>query len=253
MNPTNNSVENDSKRLKRKRFLNEIEEILRGCEEDGITLIPPFRPKALNGWERAAMKLTDRVGSWPFVIAMAIIILMWFSWNGHPFLSDLHFDKFPFIFLNLALSAIAGFQAPIILMAQNAQYHRDSQRDAYYHEIQVVMEAELRAAYNRLTNIEIDLAVATEEMNYVQENIRRELKDLSDKCEHLVDGTAEYKNRVDGVLDTLKTIQTNVDTISGEHIKIIRDMFETIKSSKEMKDERRDPGKHSAPGTGSRD
>jgi hypothetical protein len=141
---------------------------------------------------------------------------------------------------------MAGFQAPIILMAQNAQYKRDLQKDDYHHEIQVVMEAELRAAHNRLTNIEIDLAVVTEETAYVMENLQRVLKDLNDKCTHMLDGATEYKNKVDKVIDDMKIMQSSLEVISGEHIKIIRDMFDTIRLTKETRDERRENG---TPGT----
>lgn len=224
---------NDTKRIKRKKFLKEIEDILHTSEEEGVPLMPPFEPAPLTRMEKVAYALTSFVGSWPFTIGLAILVMAWFVWNGLEVFGVLHFDEFPFIFLNLALSAMAGFQAPIILMAQNAQYKRDLQRDEYHHGIQVVTEAEARAAHSRLTNIEVDLAVLTEETDYVQDNIQRELKDLAQQCAQLLDGTAEYKVRVDKIADDIRSVQATLDVISREHIKIIQDMFEAIKKEKE--------------------
>ena len=240
----------ETKKILRKKFLAEIEEILNSSDNEGVTLIPPFESSKLNFWERLALKLTNGVGSWPFTIILAILVATWFFWNGHPIMMDLRFDEFPFIFLNLALSSIAAFQAPIILMAQNAQYKRDLQRDDYHYEIQVVAEAELRAAHSRLSNIELDLAVLTEETSYVQDNTKRELKDINDKLDRLADSTSEYKNRVDTIAENMKTIHGSLEIISTEHIKLITNMFETIKSSKEMTNERRAPSSTNTTPTG---
>jgi uncharacterized membrane protein len=38
-------------------------------------------------------------------------------------------DPYPFILLNLCLSTLAAFQAPVILMSQNRQAERDRYRD----------------------------------------------------------------------------------------------------------------------------
>ena len=45
------------------------------------------------------------------------------TWNALP--TTAHFDPFPFIFLNLALSCLAAVQAPIIMMSQNWQADKD--------------------------------------------------------------------------------------------------------------------------------
>lgn len=217
--------------VKHSKFLEEIDQILKNSENQ-VSLIPEFKASPMNKWEKAAAILTDFVGSWPFTIGLAVLVALWFFWNACPTISKLHFDEFPFIFLNLALSTIAGFQAPIILMAQNAQYKRDMQRDKHHREIQIVMEAEQRVAYDRISNMEVDLAVATEEINYVQADIKSGMKDLSNKVFHMSESSAEYKDKIDGIVETLSRIQESLDSISSEHIVILKDMFNTIKKQK---------------------
>ncbi|MCZ8515364.1 DUF1003 domain-containing protein [Paenibacillus filicis] len=71
--------------------------------------------------ERFADSIASFGGSWNFIILFACFLLGWVVWNS--FLKP--FDPPPFILLNLILSFIAGFQAPVILMSQNRQAARD--------------------------------------------------------------------------------------------------------------------------------
>lgn len=71
-----------------------------------------------------AEKFARFMGTAQFLIWMTVVVLVWIAWNvlaPH----DLRFDKFPFIFLTLALSLQASYAAPLILLAQNRQEDRD--------------------------------------------------------------------------------------------------------------------------------
>lgn len=61
-------------------------------------------------------------GSWTFIIGFCVILVTWALYN---LLSVSPFDPYPFIFLNLILSTLAAFQAPIIMMSQNRQNEKD--------------------------------------------------------------------------------------------------------------------------------
>jgi uncharacterized membrane protein len=92
-------------------------------------------------------RLADRVaafgGSWPFIIAFSAFLLGWMAINTY--LASRAFDSFPFILLNLVLSALAALQAPVIMMSQNRQAAKDRLRaDLDY---QVNLKAELEVAH----------------------------------------------------------------------------------------------------------
>src|SRR3954469_4529667 len=78
--------------------------------------------------ERVADAVARFGGSWPFIFLFMALILGWMAlhslvlqdWLGHQ-----PFDPYPYIALNLVLSAIAGIQAPIIMMSQNRAAARD--------------------------------------------------------------------------------------------------------------------------------
>jgi uncharacterized membrane protein len=62
--------------------------------------------------ERAADIVRNGMGSWPFVAAFIAFMAMWV---GLQFVA--HFDPYPYVFLNLLLSTLAGMQGAILLIA----------------------------------------------------------------------------------------------------------------------------------------
>lgn len=74
-------------------------------------------------------KIADEVarvgGSWAFVISFVIVLTVWMGVNVSTFFG-IHFDPYPFILLNLALSCVSALQAPIIMMSQNRQAEQDA-------------------------------------------------------------------------------------------------------------------------------
>jgi uncharacterized membrane protein len=81
--------------------------------------------------DRIADAVSVGMGSWNFIIAQTIIILIWIVGNVYLLF---HFDPFPFIFLNLAFSAQASFATPIIMMSQNRAAARDKVQAEHQYE-----------------------------------------------------------------------------------------------------------------------
>jgi len=64
------------------------------------------------------------MGTARFLMWMTAVVVLWILWNAFA-PAEWKFDKFPFIFLTLALSLQASYAAPLILLAQNRQEQRD--------------------------------------------------------------------------------------------------------------------------------
>lgn len=62
--------------------------------------------------ERAADRLRNGMGSWPFVFGALIFLAGWMAGNR-----NVGFDPYPFILLNLVLSCLAAMQGAILLIA----------------------------------------------------------------------------------------------------------------------------------------
>lgn len=69
--------------------------------------------------DRLADRMAGFGGSWRFIIIFFVFLVAWMTWNTIS--GTQHFDPQPFILLNLVLSFIAAFQAPVIMMSQNRQ------------------------------------------------------------------------------------------------------------------------------------
>jgi uncharacterized membrane protein len=68
--------------------------------------------------ERAADRMRNGMGSWPFVFAFFAVMILWAVGNGLLHIGGgSGFDPYPFILLNLFLSMLAGIQAAALLIA----------------------------------------------------------------------------------------------------------------------------------------
>jgi uncharacterized membrane protein len=87
--------------------------------------------------ERVADEIASFGGSWPFIFIFLALILVWMLVNtlliGH-IIHGHAFDPYPYIALNLVLSALAGLQAPIIMMSQNRAASRDELLAQHHYE-----------------------------------------------------------------------------------------------------------------------
>ena len=73
---------------------------------------------------RFAEKFARYMGTAKFLVYMTVFVLLWVTVNVVGIMSHI-WDKYPFIFLTLMLSLQASYAAPLILLAQNRQEHRD--------------------------------------------------------------------------------------------------------------------------------
>lgn len=107
--------------------------------------------------DRVADKVAAFGGSWTFIIIFAAFLVLWIVINSLAFLG-MQFDPKPFILLNLILSFIAAFQAPIIMMSQNRQAARDKHESIIDFAINYKAEQEIDDMQKHLHRMEAELA-----------------------------------------------------------------------------------------------
>lgn len=114
---------------------------------------PPFKLPRTSG-EKASDWLTKWVGSWTFIISLAILMFIWIAVNTTWLLFGREWDPYPFILLNFVLSTLAAIQAPIILMSQNRTSQKDRARVEYDYAVNRKAEKEIREIKTKLEKIE---------------------------------------------------------------------------------------------------
>lgn len=106
--------------------------------------------------DRVADRIASFGGSWRFILYFASFLFIWIVWNSLAF-TRFHFDKPPFILLNLCLSFIAAFQAPVIMMSQNRQAARDKHESIIDFAINYKAEQEIDDMQKHLHRMEGEL------------------------------------------------------------------------------------------------
>jgi CRP/FNR family transcriptional regulator, cyclic AMP receptor protein len=88
-------------------------------------------------------------GSWTFIILFSVIIGAWITLNSLALMKR-PFDPFPYILLNLVLSTLAAFQAPVIMMSQNRQAAKDRIKSDLDFEVNRKAELEIATLHRKL-------------------------------------------------------------------------------------------------------
>jgi uncharacterized membrane protein len=101
--------------------------------------------------ERIADKVASFGGSWTFIISFGVALIgytMISNWQKHH--TGDSWDPYPYILLNLFLSMLAAIQAPVIMMSQNRQDHKDRLRSELDFEVNRRAESEIQALSRKL-------------------------------------------------------------------------------------------------------
>lgn len=97
----------------------------------------------LTPGQRIADAMAIVIGGWKFIIIQSIILAVWIALNIVAWMR--HWDPYPFILLNLALSFQAAYAAPIIMMSQNRVAAKDRLMAEQDYLVNTKAEEELKA------------------------------------------------------------------------------------------------------------
>ena len=110
--------------------------------------------------DRSADLIAEFGGSWKFILAAVLFFNLWVLINTF---TNSRFDVFPYLLLSTVINMLTLIQAPIILMSQNRQSHKDRLRAEIDYQINLRNELALAEINERLKALERDyLRLATE-------------------------------------------------------------------------------------------
>lgn len=98
--------------------------------------------------QKIADTVASNMGSWRFIIIQSTILFFWVVANVTAWI--FHWDPYPFILLNLALSFQAAYAAPFIMMSQNRQQDIDRKEAEEDHRINIKAELEIELLHQKL-------------------------------------------------------------------------------------------------------
>lgn len=126
--------------------------------------------------QRTADKIATFGGSWTFIIAFGVVLVIWITVNAI-ILSSKAFDPYPFVFLNLILSCLAAIQAPVIMMSQNRKSEKDRLTTANDYLVNLKSEIIIEDLHYK-----IDLLINQQQENKkYQEKLLKTIEELKNK------------------------------------------------------------------------
>jgi uncharacterized membrane protein len=132
----------DEKEMLKKLRAERRKQRARGMHAAGTPLTPG---------QKIADAVAATMGSWRFIIIQTTILVLWIALNITAWIY--HWDPYPFILLNLALSFQAAYAAPFIMMSQNRQQDVDRREAAEDFRINVKAELEIELLHQKLDEL----------------------------------------------------------------------------------------------------
>ncbi len=126
--------------------------LLRGTVSRNVNVVDDAQ---MTLGERIADQAAALIGSWRFIIVQSTILAVWIVLNVTAWIN--HWDPYPFILLNLALSFQAAYSGPVIMMSQNRQSDKDRLAAEIDHQVNAKAELEIGLLRNRLDDLEQQL------------------------------------------------------------------------------------------------
>ena len=101
--------------------------------------------------QRISDGVAEMMGSWRFIIIQSSLLAGWVVLNISAYIH--HWDPYPFILLNLALSFQAAYAAPIIMMSQNRQSEKDRLQSKNDYEVDMKAEMEIMQLHEKFNEL----------------------------------------------------------------------------------------------------
>jgi len=109
------------------------------------------RDVPLTVGQRIADAVASGMGSWRFIIIQSTLLFIWVVLNLVAWVD--HWDPYPFILLNLALSFQAAYAAPFIMMSQNRQGDVDRRKAEEDYRINIKAELEIELLHHKIDEL----------------------------------------------------------------------------------------------------
>jgi len=130
--------------------------------------------RQLSFGDRVSDRLADFAGSWAFIFLFSGFLIFWVTLNTL-IIASRPPDPFPFILLNLFLSALAAIQAPVIIMSQNRQEERDRMNAEHDYQVNLNAEMEVHQLHRKIDHLLINQGERLLEIQKIQVELMEDL------------------------------------------------------------------------------
>ena len=136
----------------------------------GVDLGVRYDPEAFG---RVSEAIARYFGTARYLAIQSVVVFAWLVLNTVGWMH--HWDKYPFILLNLLFSTQAAYAAPLILLAQNRQDDRDRQNIERDRQVAARTQADTEFLARELAGVRLSLAgmATADELAAAMERVER--------------------------------------------------------------------------------
>lgn len=164
----------DKKELLEKIF-QQTGELLCDEETKDLLLGKKVNPLFINQKPTLVERITDLIariaGSWFFIISFALMLVLWIFINMR--MKQNAVDPYPFILLNLILSCLSAFQAPLIMMSQNRQDQKDRNQAKEDYITNLKSKIMIEEIYEQLQELGKNQKEILEKLKFIENNLQK--------------------------------------------------------------------------------
>ena len=148
----------------------------------GVDLGMHYDPDAFG---RVSEAIARYFGTARYLAIQSVVVAVWLVLNTVGLMH--HWDKYPFILLNLLFSTQAAYAAPLILLAQNRQDDRDRQNIERDREVAARTQADTEFLARELAGMRLSLTgmATADELAASMEKVEHLLRSLQDRFDRL--------------------------------------------------------------------
>ncbi len=162
---------------KEKNELALLQEAVRQTMDDHALLAKNINiefDRQLSFGDRLSDHIADFAGSWIFIITFIGVMVLWIVVNSFIIVTK-PFDPYPYILLNLVLSAVAAIQAPVIIMSQNRQESRDRLNAEHDYQVNLNTEMEIHQLHKKIDHLLFNQGQRLLEIQKIQVELMQDL------------------------------------------------------------------------------
>jgi uncharacterized membrane protein len=127
--------------------------------------------------DKIADWVASLVGSWRFIISQSILLAAWITLNTVAWFY--HWDNYPYVLLNLALSFQAAYSAPFIMMSQNRQAAKDRLTAENDYKTDMQGEEEIRHILAHLEHQDLLIIQIIERLEHQHQEILQRMNGIN--------------------------------------------------------------------------
>lgn len=132
--------------------------------------LPQLKSQELTFGQRLADKMTAKIGSWAFLTVQSSVLTVWITLNSIPGVP--HWDKNPFVLLNLVFSFASAYTAPVVLMSQNRQSEEDRKIAEANLEVNVRAGKNIELLHGKIEAMQAEMLKKQQQLQEIKEQQR---------------------------------------------------------------------------------